>query len=127
MKDIRSLNKLIENSEYSTHIRLYFGTLSTGVGYNPRRHNYTETVLNPITIKGYVREVSFASLVWKQYGLDKIGIKEITCKKEYRTQFETCAKIEIDSEIYTPYKKAGGKCLIQEIPGNLMKIVVEKK
>ena len=123
----KSLLKTLENNQFSTKIRLYFSSKIIGEFFDSYERVYTHVNQNPITIKGYVTEISAEALVWKQYGLSEIGAKEITCNKKYAPWFKLASKIEIDGDSYQTYKEnVGGKFLISELPLNLVKIIVMK-
>ena len=85
---LKYLEKIIK--ENSTKIYIYFSTATVGDDFDPYEQNYTYTNLNPLVIKGYVRDISPEALVWKQYGLREMGAKEIICDKRYRNWFEKC-------------------------------------
>jgi len=122
---LKYLEKIIK--ENSTKIYIYFSTATVGDDFDPYEQNYTYTNLNPLVIKGYVRDISPEALVWKQYGLREMGAKEIICDKRYRNWFEKCNKIEINGEKFQVFKEASGnRCIIQERPFNLIRIVINK-
>jgi hypothetical protein len=128
LKKIRTqIKRTIESSNFSTKIRLYFSQRSVGEFYDPYENNYSYTNLNPITIKGYVRDISPDALIWKQYGLSEIGAKEILCDNKYVSWFKLCNKVEIDSDTYQVYKEAqGNRFMITEEPFKISKIIVVK-
>jgi len=122
---LKYLEKVIK--ENSTKIYIYFSKATYGDDYDPYEQNYTYTNLNPLVIKGYVRDISPEALVWKQYGLREMGAKEIICDKRYRNWFEKCNKIEINGEKFQVFKEGtGNRCIIQERPFNLIRVVINK-
>ena len=124
-KKLSYINKLIKQN--STKIYIYFATKMAGDDFDPYEQNYTYTNLNPVTIKGYVRQITPEALVWKQYGLREMGAKEIICDKRYRNWFEKCNKIEINGEKFQVFKEGtGNRCIIQERPFNLIRVVINK-
>ncbi len=121
------LNNLVENSNFSTKISIYFATKGTDDSYDPSEKNYTYTNLNPLTIKGYVKDIKAESLIWQQYGLSEIGSKEIICKAKYLDWFKTCNKIVIDSDTYQVYREnVGNRVLITKLPCSLIKVILSK-
>jgi len=120
--------RLIEDDKLCSEIKIYLSTKVAGDDFDSYENNYTDQLLNPILVKGYVREISPEALVWKQYGLSNIGTKEILCRRKYRNYFETCAKIEVDGEEYQVFKEGtGGKTIISERPGELIRVVITRK
>jgi len=99
MKSIKFINDLIEKAEVTTKITIYFATPSYPEDYDKYEKNLTYTNLNPLSIKGYVREISPESLVWRQMGLQEMGAKEIICKEKYKDWFKKANKIVIDDTI----------------------------
>jgi len=127
MKKILAINKLLTNKEFSTKIRIFFSSKSAGDDYDPYENNYTFSNLNPITIKGYVRELSPEALVWKQYGLANLGAKEILCSDRYRTWFENCNKVEIDGDEYQVFREGtGNRVIISKRPYKLIRVVITR-
>lgn len=127
MRKIPAIKKLLKDKDLMTKIRIFFSTKAAGDDFDPYEDNYQFTNLNPITIKGYVRDVSPEALVWKQYGLDNVGAKEIICEEKYKTWFENCSKIEIDSIEYQVFREGtGNRSLIVKRPYQLIRVVVTK-
>jgi hypothetical protein len=126
-KPNREINNLLKNSNLSTKIFLYFSTKTAGDYYDSYEQNYTYTNLNPLCIKGYVRDIKAEALVWKQYGLSEIGAKEILCEEKYASRFRLCNKIEINGDAYQVYKEAqGNRLLIESRPFKLIRVIVQK-
>jgi len=122
------LSKLLENADFSTKIKMYFSTKSYGDDYDPYENNYTLTDLNPIAIKGYVREIDSESLVWRKMGTKEMGAKEIICEGKYAERFRIASRIVIDGDNYEVYREAVGmRSVIQKIPFNLIKVIVRKQ
>lgn len=121
------LNTLLKDNDTATKVYFYFSTRSVPDEFDPYEKNYTYTNLNPIALKMFVRDIKSEALVWKQYGLSEIGAKEIICEKKYGDWFRRCNKIEIDGDSYQVYKEnVGGRCLIEERPFNLIKVIITK-
>lgn len=131
MVNIKKISKqllsTIENNKFTTKILIFFSSKTVGSFYDSYEGNYTFTNQNPLTIKGYVTEISAESLTWKQYGLKEIGAKEILCNKKYAQWFKLASKIEINGDTYQTYKEnLGGRFLITELPLHLIKVIVTK-
>lgn len=128
MKSKKFVNELIESDEYSTKINLFFSTKIAGEDFDPYEKNYTYDNLNPLTVKGYVRDITPEALVWKSYGLQEAGAKEIICRAKYEEWFKLANKIIIDGDTYELYKEGtGGKALITKRPFRLIRVVLFKK
>lgn len=126
-KKNKQINQLINSANLSTKISIYFSSKTAGDYYDSYEKNYTYTNLNPLTIKGYVRDIKPEALVWKQYGLSEIGAKEIICEDKYGDWFRNCTKIVIDGDTYQTYKdNTGNKFIITKLPFKLIKVVVSK-
>lgn len=127
-KRIPAVTRLLEDKNYSTKIEMYFSTQTIGEDYDPYEAKATYSNLNPLTIRGYVREVSPEALVYKQYGLTELGAKEILCEKRYAPWFRRVNLIKIDGDEFIVYKTGNGTAsLISNLPFNLIKVVVRKK
>jgi len=125
-KRIPYINKLINRN--ATKISIFFSTKTYGDDYDSYNDNYTFTNLNPLTIKGYVTEISAEALVWKQYGLKATGAVEVLCQKKYRTWFENCNKIVIDSNEYEVMREGvGNRVQIQDRPYQLIRVILNRK
>jgi len=121
------INNLLSSKELSTKIKLFFSTRTIGEDFDSYEKNYTYNNLNPITIRGYVRDLRPESLVWRQYGLSETGAKEIICADKYIEWFKNCNKIEIDNDSYQTYKEnVGNRFLITKLPFKLARVVIRK-
>ena len=101
---------------------------SAGDDYDSYEKNYIYSNLNPITINGYVSEISAEALVWKQYGLKEIGAKEVICEERYINYFRLANKIEIDGDEYEVFKDGvGGRVMIQKRPYHTYRVILQKK
>lgn len=128
MKKLSIINNLLRNSDYSTKIKIYMSSKAGGDDYDTYEQNYTFSNLNPITIKGYVSEISAESLVWKQYGLKEIGAKEVICEDRYINYFRLANKIEIDDDEYEVFKEGvGGRVMLQTRPFHTIRVILQKK
>lgn len=118
---------LIGNSFYSTKIEIYMSTKVMDSTSDTYEKHYIETNLNPHFIKGYVKDIKPSTLVWKPYGLSEIGSKEIICDGKYLDWFKNCSLIKIDSNKFHTFKEAvGNRCLITELPCNMIKVIIRK-
>lgn len=121
------INNILKKPEFTKKIRLIFSSAAPGDFYDGYENNLTFSNLNPITIKGYVRNLSPETAFWKQYGLHQAGMMEIICEAKYSQHFKLCNKIVIDDTTYQVYKDGGGtRTMITERPMNLLRVVVSK-
>jgi hypothetical protein len=122
-KDIKKFIK-----EEGVKVLIYFAVKSTGDDYDPEDRNYTYTNLNPKCIKAWVSQISPEKLVWKQYGLVEQGALELITDSKYTEWFKKCNRIVINEVDYSVYKVgADSRVLVQVRPGNLIRVVLEKK
>ncbi len=129
MKKIDQVQLLLKNREFTKKVLLYFSTKIAGTDYDPYEKNYTYNNLNPICIFGIVSQISPEALVWKQYGLSQIGAIEIIWSGRYKTWFEQCARVEVDTLKYEVYRDATGtRAIIQSrVNGLLIRVVLMRK
>jgi len=128
VKRIPEIHNLLKNSEYSKKILVYMGTLVPGENFDPFEKVYDESLLNPHTIKGLVRQISPEALVWKQYGLSEIGSVEILTDQKHINLFKTCKKVVIDDNQYTVFKDAtGSNAIIQERPNKIIRVILKRR
>jgi hypothetical protein len=71
---------------------------------DPYEKNTTKTYLNPLPIKGLIRQVSFEALHWKYYGQIPVGSIEVIAEKKYLTLFRTADKIQYKDNFFKCYK-----------------------
>jgi hypothetical protein len=127
MKRIKEIHNLIESNEFTTKIKIFFSTKEVPAHYDSYEQSFEYTNLNPQTIKGIVRELSGETLVWRQYGLHETGAVEIIVSDKYKTWFELCTKVEINSDSYSVFKDtAGSRALIQRRSNNLLRVILQK-
>lgn len=123
----RDISRLLEDANFSTKIKIYFAFKTAGASYDNFEKNYTESNLNPITIRGYVRDIKAESLVWSQYGLSEIGAKEILVDARYAQWFRDASDIEIDGDSFQVYKEGvGNRVLIEIRPCQIARIILKK-
>jgi hypothetical protein len=122
------LDRLLKQSGIATNISIYFASKVAGEEYDPYEQNYTDSYLNPVTVKGYVRDITPEALVWKQYGLTESGAKEFICSDKYEDWFKKASKIVINGDEYSLYKQGlGTRVLITHRPQKILRIVLFKK
>jgi len=126
-KKIPFISRLFKHTDFCTKIKIYFSQKTAGDYYDPYEENFTYTNLNPLTIKGYVSEITSEALVYKQYGLQNMGAKEILCDVKYKSYFEKCNKLEIDGDNYTVFKEGtGNKTIISNRAKKMIRVVVTR-
>ena len=124
----KTINKLLKNSNFTTKVSIYFSYTGYDDDYDKYENNTIDMKLNPKTIKAYVTEISPDALVYKQYGLNEIGAKEIICEAKYRNWFEKCAKITINEKEFQIFKEAASqRSIITSRPFNLIRVVVSRR
>ncbi len=127
LKKIPFISQLFKHSGFSTKVTIYFSTKSAGEYFDPYEQNYTYTNLNPLTIRGYVSEVTPEALIYKQYGLQNMGAKEILCDSKYKSYFELSNKVTIDGDNYTVFKEGtGNKTLIANRTKKIIRVVITR-
>lgn len=127
MKTNDNINKILEDDNYCTKIFIYVATESYDENYDRFENNKVRTNLNPITIKGYVRDISPEKLYWKQYGKVEGGGKEVICKAKYADLFRNANKIVIDGDEYSCYKEGvGGNAGIVKRPFQTIRVTLVK-
>ena len=128
MKNIPFVDDLFRNIEHSAKIYLYFSSTSYGTDYDPYEDNKTKTNLNPKVIRGIVNQVSPEALVYKQYGLEKMGAVSVLTKRKYKTWFEECRRIVIDNADYEVFREGvGTKAIISDRPAQLIRVILTRK
>lgn len=127
-KEIDVIHALLKDADFTEKIRLYFSNKVAGDDFDSYEKNYTLTYLNPVVIRGLVRNVSPEALVWKQYGLSEIGSIEIIVHAKYKTWFTNVAKIEVNGDFYTVFKDGtGGRSIIQDRPNRIIRVILKKR
>ncbi len=127
LKKIPFASHIFKHDDFSSKIRIYFSTKTAGEYFDPYEQNYTYTNLNPVTIRGYVSEVTSEALVYKQYGLQNMGAKEILCDAKYKSYFELSNKVEIDGDNYTVFKEGtGSKTLISNRTKKIIRVLITR-
>ncbi|OQB07093.1 MAG: hypothetical protein BWY21_01754 [Parcubacteria group bacterium ADurb.Bin216] len=127
MKENDDIVRVLENDEYTTKIRIFMATETVDESYDRYENNKVRTNLNPITIKGYVRDISPEKLYWKQYGKVEGGGKEVICKAKYADLFRNANKIVIDGDEYSCYKEGvGGNAGIVKRPFQTIRVTLVK-
>jgi hypothetical protein len=83
---------------------------------DPYEKNKEKTFLNPLPIKGLIRQVSFEALHWKYYGQIPVGSIEVIAEKKYKTLFQTADKITYGDNEYKCWKDDSQNFAIIERP-----------
>jgi len=71
---------------------------------DPYEKNRDKTFLNPLPIKGLIRQVSYEALHWKYYGQIPVGSIEVIAEKKYLTLFRTADKIKYKEDYFKTWK-----------------------
>lgn len=127
-RDFKKAKDILARSENTKKIFIYFATLVAGDDFDPFEKNFTRENLNPKVIRGYVREISAQSLIFKEYGLHEMGAVEILVDEKFKDWFENAARIVIDDEEYQPFTAGvGNRSTIQKRPLNLIRVILQRK
>lgn len=100
---------------------------SKEVENDPFEHTKTNIFLNPLPIKGLIRQVSFEALHWKYYGQLPTGSIEVIAEKKYKTLFLTADKIKYNEEWYKCWKDDAKGFAILERSDYLVVILAKKE
>ena len=126
-KKIPWISKIFKHTDFCTKITIYFSQKTAGDYFDPYEENYTYTNLNPLTIKGYVSEITSEALIYKQYGLQNQGAKEILCDSKYKSYFQNCNKLQIEGDTYTVYREGtGNNTLISNRTKKMIRVIVTR-
>lgn len=93
---------------------------------DPYEHTKTITYLNPLPIKGLIRQVSFEALHWKYYGQIPVGSIEVIAEKKYLTLFRTADKIKYKDDFFKTWKEEAKGFAILERPDYVIVILAKK-
>ena len=127
MKKFVNFNNVLRDQNLNTPIQVFMSTEIAGADYDAFGNNYTPTNLNPVTVYGYVRDLSPETAFWKQYGMYQTGMKEIICEGRYEQYFKLANKIVINGDQYQVYKEGtGNKTMITKRPGQLLRVVLTR-
>ena len=99
---------------------------STQVENDPYEHTKTDVFMNPLPIKGLIRQVSFEALHWKYYGQIPVGSIEVIAEKKYLTLFRTANKIKYGENFYSCWKDDSQGFAILERPDYVVVILAKK-
>lgn len=126
MRYNKDILKIIKDKDLTTKIYIYMSSKSYGDDYDPYEDNVTFGNLNPLVIKGYVRELTGETAFYKGYGIHQSGILEILCEEKWRKAFEHCNKIVINDIEYQVFKDAGGKVSIIKRSFRMIRVTVAR-
>jgi len=99
---------------------------ATEVQIDPYEKNTEKNYLNPLPIKGLIRQVSFEALHWKYYGQIPVGSIEVIAEKKYLTLFRTANKIKYVNDYYSTWKDDAQGFAILERPDYVVVILAKK-
>jgi len=109
-------------------INLYFARKDYNEDYDKYEDNAEYELLNPITIKGYMIEISPEKMYWKKIGKIEGGGADIICKYKDVELFRNARKIVIDNDEYCFYSEGeGSKASFKKLQGGFAKITLIKK
>ena len=83
---------------------------------DPYEKTKSLTFMNPLPIKGLVRQVSAEALHWKYWGLLPQGSIEVIAEKKYLTLFRTADRIKYNDNYYKCWKDDSQNFAIIERP-----------
>jgi len=81
---------------------------------DPYEKTKTNIMMNPLPIKGLVRQVSWEALKWKYPGLIPSKSIEVIAEKKYKTLFTTADKIKYGDDYYSTLKADSQNFMIME-------------
>jgi hypothetical protein len=124
MKENINIFELFKNQNKLTKIIIYPVIL---VENDPYEHTMNSTLLNPVCVKGLVRDISMGKAIWELAGIRDIGTKELIVERRYKDLFKNSGKITINDDEYLTYKDAAGKSLQFIEKQDYLLILLEKK
>lgn len=90
---------------------------------DPYEKTSTKTYMNPLPIKGIIRQVSWESLKWKYPGLIPNGSIEVIAEKKYETLFQTADRIKYKDDYYKCWKDDSQNFMIMKRLGYVVVIL----
>ena len=93
---------------------------------DPYEKNREKAYLNPLPIKGLIRQVSYEALHWKYYGQIPVGSIEVIAEKKYLTLFKTADKIKYKDNYFKCYKDNAQGFAILERPDYVVCVLAKK-
>ena len=102
--------EIFKNEGLLEKIEVYPGKLTPATNYD----SASETMYNPITIKGLVSTISFSSLRWKYYGNLPMGSKQVIVEKRHKSLLMNAFKIKIGDNYYSCYRDSQKGFAIKE-------------
>ena len=97
--------KLLEQENRLTKVLIY---PAQEVENDPTERTKDEKLLNPITIKALIQQISFESLKWKYYGQIPQDSIQIICELKYENLLKLANKIQIGDNYYKCFKDDNG-------------------
>ena len=93
---------------------------------DPYEKNPEKVYMNPLPIKGLIRQVSFEALHWRYYGNIPVGSIEVIAEKKYLTLFRTADKIKYKEDFFKCYKdESKGFAILER--DNYVVVILAKK
>jgi hypothetical protein len=103
------LIKILTDEGKMSNVLVYPATETVN---DPYEKTTTKGFLNPLTVKGYVIQLSFESLKWKYPGLTPSGSVQVITHSKYEKIFQTADKIKIGDNYYKTLKDDSKGCMI---------------
>ena len=126
-KKFFNFNTVLRDQNLNTQIQIFMSKLTAGQDYDSFGNNYTPSNLNPVTVYGYVREITPETAYWKQYGLYQTGMVEIICEDRFYEYFKLANSIVIAGVTYQVFiEGTGNKVMITRRPGQLLRVVLTR-
>lgn len=119
-----NLFNLLKNEGKLETLHVY---ASREIQIDPYEKNKTNLYMNPLPIKGLIRQVSAEALHWKYYGQIPIGSIEVIAEKKYLTLFRTADKIKYGDNFYKCYKDDSKGFVILERQDYVIIILAKKE
>lgn len=128
MKKIDSIHNIFKNTDFTEKIQIYFSTKVAGHDFDEYSQNYTHSNLNPLTIRGRVRQLTPEQMAWKPYGKAKMGSVEVIAEERYESWFKAANKVVINGDQFEVYNDGTGlNSFIQKRPNKTIRVVLAIK
>ena len=129
----RCISKEIMQTLFKNHskkIKVFMRSSKTkGTTFDPFRDvGYTKTILNPVFVRGVLRDITPNSLIIREMGLTESGAKYVMVKDSDVEFFRLSEKILIDEKEYYVFNDAvGNRFQITELQFGYTKIIIFRK
>jgi len=114
--------KLLEQENRLSKVLVY---PAQEVENDPTERTRDENLLNPITIKALIQQISFESLKWKYYGQIPQDSIQIICELKYENLLKLANKIQIGDNYYKCFKDDNGFKILKR--NDYLICILEKK